>query len=153
MEVVTLRSVAAILAGYMGMTAIVIVGTILATAIFIPGGLSGAPPPPSEAIPAAYTAVSLALSLIAAFCGGWLTGRIAIRRPLLHVGGLAAILVFAAILTVRVETDAGDPPPPAYSAAITVIGLAGVVIGGWLGSRRPSRAADTAAQVEAGPSA
>ena len=81
-----IRSVLAIIGGFLAMTIIVILCTVLYLAV---SHLKSGHPTP------VYLAVNLVYSLSAACFGGWLTARIAKRAPLLHGVALAiSILAF-----------------------------------------------------------
>src|SRR3954464_992091 len=87
-----LRSIAAIVAGFGFMASTVMVGSIIATALFVPGGLTtgqngGAP----RSMPALYVAAPLGVSLLGAVMGGWLAARIGAFAPLAHASALAVL--------------------------------------------------------------
>ncbi len=125
------RSLAAVLAGYLFMAATVIVGTIVATALFIPGGLAAARSGEAPAsLPGLYLAANLAISAFGAVLGGWLAARIATRAPFGHAVVLAAFV--AAIAIVYARTAAVSTQPTWYSLAIGATGVAGVLLGGRL---------------------
>ena len=126
-----LRSVAAIVAGYGVMSLTVIGGVIIATALFVPGGLQavagGAPP---AALPAAYLAANLVTGALGAVLGGWLAARIAAFAPFGHAAVLAAIV--AALTIGSAASLSAGPQPGWYPIVIGVIGVAGVLAGGKL---------------------
>lgn len=126
-----LRSVAAILAGYGFMALTVMVGIIIATALFVPGGvpaaMSGAPP---ASLPVAYLAANLGISLLGAVLGGWITARIAVFAPFGHAAALAAIVATLTILSAAMG-PAGSQPVW-YPIVIGILGVVGVLAGGML---------------------
>ena len=126
-----LRSVAAIVAGYGVMSLTVIGGVIVATSLFVPGGLQavagGAPP---AGLPAAYVAANLATGALGAVLGGWIAARSAPFAPFGHAAVLAAI-VAASTIASAATVPAGSQPGW-YPAVIGVIGVAGVLAGGKL---------------------
>jgi hypothetical protein len=127
-----LRSVAAIVAGYGVMSLTVIGGTIIAAALFVPGGvraLAGGAPP--DGLPAAYLAANLATSALGAVLGGWLTARIAFVAPFSHAAVLAVFPATLALGSATTNAPAG-PEPGWYPIVIGVIGVAGVLAGGKL---------------------
>ena len=136
-----LRSVAAIVAGFGFMASTVMVGTIIATALFIPGGLtaaeSGAVP---ATLPIGYLAANMIVSMLGAVLGGWLAARIAMHAPFPHALVLAAI-----VAGMSVVTAVSVPQPAWYSVVIGAIGVIGVLLGGWL--RASAAAAPPAAGV------
>ncbi len=129
----SLRSVAAVLVGFGFMAATVMAGTIIATQLFIPGGMraaaAGAAP---AAVPPLYLAANLALSFIGAVFGGWLAARIGDRAPMAHAAALAALTALLAIISAS-QTVAG-PQPSWYAAVVGTIGVVGVLAGGKLRS-------------------
>jgi hypothetical protein len=105
----SLRSIAAIVAGFGFTASTVMVGTIVATALFMPGGLEAARVGTMPAsIPATYLAANLAVSLLGAVLGGWLAARIAAFAPFGHAVALAALLA----------------APPPYSSMSPKVGCA-----------------------------
>jgi hypothetical protein len=127
---ILLRSVAAIVAGFGFTASTVMVGTILATALFIPGGLRsvGAVSP----LPPSYLAANLAISLFGAVLGGWLAARIAAYAPFGHAVVLAALLAAMTVASAYAEPAARQPGW--YPYTIAAIGVCGVLAGGWLRS-------------------
>jgi len=122
------QSVLSVVVGYLVMAIIVMIGTIALAAAIIPGGLSGmrnaqAPPPPSKG----YLYANLALSLVAAVVGGWLTARMAPNAPFTHAAVLAAFVVAMGVVSARNEKAR---QPSWYPWTIAIVGVAGVLIGG-----------------------
>jgi hypothetical protein len=134
-----LRSIAAIVAGFGFMAATVMVGSIMATALFVPAGVTatqggGAP----VALPVLYVAASLLISLLGAVMGGWLAARIGAFAPLSHALALA---ILTAVLAALSALQAPDGAQPAwYPPVVGSIGVAGVLLGGKL--RAAAAAAD-----------
>ncbi|MEP6919465.1 MAG: hypothetical protein ABJC89_27735, partial [Acidobacteriota bacterium] len=87
-----LRSVAAIVAGFGFMVLTVIVGTIVGTTLFIPGGMRAASSGQPSALPFAYLAANLVIGAIGAVLGGWLAARFAAFAPYGHAAVLAAVV-------------------------------------------------------------
>ncbi len=108
------------------MAVIVMTGTAIAAAVMIPGGFAGARSmhgiPPRN-----YLYSNLALSLVAALFGGWLTARLAPASPMLHAAVLAIFLLAMSFVSARSHAAR---QPAWYPWAITVIGVAGVLLGG-----------------------
>jgi hypothetical protein len=126
-----LRSVAAIVAGYGVMSLTVIGGIIIATSLFVPGGLRAvASGPPPTGLPAAYLAANLATGALGAVLGGWLAARIAAFAPFGHAAVLAAIV--ATLTLGSAGSGPAGPQPGWYPIVIGVIGVAGVLAGGKL---------------------
>lgn len=114
-----LRSTVAVLAGLGFMLSAVMIGTGLVGSLLLPAGLLGA-----------YVAVSLGISFLAAMFGGWLAARIGGGAEMAHAGALAALLATMTVLVI-----AGDRPvqqPVWYAPTVGVLGVAGVLAGGWL---------------------
>jgi hypothetical protein len=136
------RSFLAIFGGLVCMVLTVMLGTLAAAALFIPGGMgamSGATP---HALPQGYLAANLVVSLLAAVAGGWLTARLSPHSPRAHTFTLAALVAAMSIFTVMAE---GRQPgqPGWYAGVVAVLGIGGVILGGVLGKRgeRVGRAA------------
>jgi peptidoglycan/LPS O-acetylase OafA/YrhL len=122
-----LRSIASVMAGYVIMAAIVVVGTIIAAASMIPGGLAAAKkletPPPRK-----YLNANLALSFVAALAGGWVTAMKAPVQPVVHVLVLAALVLAMSFVSAKSQ---GKNQPSWYPLVMTVLGVAGVLLGGF----------------------
>src|SRR3954462_126949 len=87
-----LRSIAAVVAGFGFMASTVMVGTIVATVLFVPGGLAiaqGGVAPAS--VPPLFLAANLAVSFLGAVFGGWLAARIGASAPFGHAVVLAVL--------------------------------------------------------------
>lgn len=126
-----LRSVAAVVAGFGFTASTVMIGTIIATALFIPGGLTAAAGGTvPAALPGMYLAANLAVSFLGAVLGGWLAARIAAFAPFAHAAALAALL--AAMSIGSAMSAAETPQPRWYPIVIGAIGVAGVLLGGAL---------------------
>jgi hypothetical protein len=136
-----LRSIAAIVAGFGFMASTVMVGTIIATALFMPGGLeaaaTGAVP---AAPPAMYLVASLVFSFLGAVLGGWLAARIGSAAPFAHACALAALTAVLSVIS-AVQAPAAAQPGW-YAIVVGIIGVAGVLLGGRL--RALAAAADGA---------
>ena len=126
-----LRSVAAIVAGYGFMWLTVMMGVIIAAALFVPGGMPAAEDnAPRPALPLAYLAANFGISLLGAVLGGWITARIAAFAPFGHAAALAAIVATLTILTAA--TAPAGAQPAWYPIVIGTLGVVGVLAGGML---------------------
>ena len=130
-----LRGVLSVVAGFITMTVIVMAGTMALMAAYVPGGLGAmkAMRENPSAIPTPtprYYVMNIALSLVAAIVGGWLTTRIAGTPATGYVIALA-LVVLAMGLVSAFMTRSGTQPGW-YKALIPLIGVAGVAIGGSL---------------------
>jgi len=114
-----IRSVLAVITGYVLTAAIVIACTFLAAKFLIP---EEATEPPRT-----YLVVNIAYSLLAAVAGGYLTARIARRAPLAHAGALAMVIV-----TIGAATMSGGPQGAAsvFGWGIVGLGVIGSLAGG-----------------------
>lgn len=120
-----LRSIGAVVAGYLTMAVGVLVVVGIGAALLVDD---------PEAPGNAYLAFNLGASVLAAAGGGWVTRRLAVRSPVKHVLALAA-----AVLLLGLAMAMGGPAasqPAWYPATMSVLGAAGVLAGGILGARR-----------------
>lgn len=123
------RGALVILAGYAVMVVIVVLGSILLGAYF--------PGPTLEEPTSVYVYGALVCGFLAAMAGGWVTARLAARRPLLHVSVLAAVVVGLGVVTITSEARAGQPAW--YPFAIVALGAAGAFLGGLIRARKVER--------------
>ena len=129
-----LHSMLAVLGGFATMAVLVMIGTMLATAALVPGGLarmrsgeSGGP------VPSGYLAGNLIISLLGAILGGFLTVRIAATSPLAHTLALAAfVLLMSGATMMQSRGKPANGQPSWYPGVIAVIGVGGVLLGGLL---------------------
>lgn len=126
-----LRSIVAIVAGFGFMVSTSMVGTILAAALFIPGGAgsltTGAVP---ASLPAAYFAANFATSFLGALFGGWLAARIGAWAPFAHAAALAALT--AVVSVVSIFQVGPGAQPGWYAIVVGIIGVVGILLGGKL---------------------
>jgi SAM-dependent methyltransferase len=121
-EVHIVRSIIAVLAGYLVLALLVVAAGAAAGAALL-GSVTARPS-------GAYLSVNLAAGLVAAGLGGWLTSRLAPGKVWYHLAALAALLV---ILT---------PPsgaPGWYRGSLVGVGIAGVLLGGLVQTGRVTR--------------
>src|SRR5437868_3420366 len=111
------------------MAIVVMIGTVALVAAFVPGGAaamrSGAGmsgPPPSMR----YYASNIALSLVAAMVGGWLTARIASHAIAGHLIALAAVVLVMGF--VSAVSPGSSRQPMWYKLVIPLVGIAGVAV-------------------------
>ncbi|HEY8165622.1 MAG TPA: hypothetical protein VIF83_08730 [Gemmatimonadaceae bacterium] len=131
-----IRSVAAVAAGFLALILTVMIGVAAATAALIPGGLATmntAVAPVS--LPASYLTANIAVSLIGAILGGWLTARLSAPQQRSNVMILAGLVVLLSVVTAMQGVETGTQPMW-YRWIVPVIGVVGVLIGGGLGARR-----------------
>ena len=126
-----LRSVAAVAAGFIGMMLVVMAGTLAATMVFVPGGMTAmAADAPARPLPGSYLAANLLVSLAGAAVAGWVAARLAPSSPFAHVLVLAALLLIMTLASFSRGPAPGQPNW--YPWVIGTIGMAGVAIGGML---------------------
>lgn len=129
-----LRSVGAVLAGFVSMMVVVMIGTLIATAAFIPGGVRASMSATPGPLPANYLTANLLVSFLGAAVAGALAARLAPSSPWMHVAGLAALLLLMALPS---ALRGGSPGQPTwYPWVIALIGLGGVLLGAAVGGRR-----------------
>jgi hypothetical protein len=134
-----LRSAGAVISGIVCLLVVVTAGTIAATALFIPGGLRAAMDPAAPPqLTTSYLSANIAVSLLAAILGGWVTARLAPAAPQSHVLVLAVLALGAAIPS---ATSPALGQPRWYGLVIGIVGVGGILLGGWLRTARTSRAA------------
>ena len=127
------RSILAVVGGFASIVLVVLISTFAATALMLPPAPAGELPQPTGA----YLGVNLLSGLVAAVLGGYLAGRLAAHRPLMHAAVLAAVLIIMSIISAASGSEASAAMQPGwYSPAIAVIGVVGVIAGGWLRRRQ-----------------
>lgn len=118
------RSLITVIGAFACVAFVVVVGTLLATVAF---------PSQGGEISSAYLAANLAVSFAAAIIGGAIAARFAPRRPLIHAGAVAALMV---LLSLAGGTGSAPGQPEWYPVGVLLLGLAGVAVGAlWVGSR------------------
>lgn len=135
MRLPLIRSIIAVLAGFLTIVAVTKVGTLLLGRLLID---AADVPNASEAwvAPLTYLMAHLAVSLLGALIGGYLTARMIGRASRPQVVALVAVIVIASIITWLQQRDpAASGQPGWYPIVVTLIGVVGVLAGGHLGSR------------------
>lgn len=121
-----IRSILAILAGYIVIVALVLAGTYALQSLKPHWFLDGAP------VTAGYLATNITYSLVAAWIAGYVTAIIAGRAPMQHAFALAgvsvAMAVFAAIN--------GAEQPRWFQLLRAAVMAAAIISAGWM--RKPS---------------
>ncbi|SEG42882.1 hypothetical protein SAMN05421819_2885 [Bryocella elongata] len=119
-----LRSVLAVLAGFVAMVALVIVCTLLAMqAMHLK---SGHPTP-------GYLVINATYSLLAAVAGGWIAARLSRYKPLHHALALAMIVAFLSLVMLMKPSLSQSYT---YQLAMAIVPPFAVLAGGWLASRQ-----------------
>ncbi len=138
-----LRSIVAIVAGFGFMTSTAMVGTILAAALFIPGGArSLATGDVPASLPAAYFAATFVTSFLGAVFGGWLAARIGASAPFAHAAALAVVVAIMSVASIFQAAPRAQPGW--YAIVVGIIGMSGILLGGKL---RASAASSSGAVV------
>ena len=131
-----LRSIGAVLGGFVAMAIVVMIGTMAATAAFVPGGIqtmrNGAS---GGTVPPRYLVANLSVSLVAAIAGGIVTTRIAGTARWPHAIVLAVFVAVMSVVSARQSAGTATGQPAWYGRAIAAIGIGGVLIGGLIGAR------------------
>jgi hypothetical protein len=125
-----IRTIAAVVAGFGFMVSTVMVGTIVATALFMPGG----PPAPGGSVAASMPPMYLAATLVASFFGavfgGWIAARIGAAAPFAHAALLAVLTALLSVVSAFQAQPGGAPAW--YAIVVGIIGVAGILLGGKL---------------------
>jgi hypothetical protein len=121
-----LRSISAVLGGYVAMAGLVLGGTAIAAAALVPGGLDAMRTPATGPLPNSYLSANVAVSLLAAVVGGWVAAAIAQSNAGFHVAALAALILLMGAVSGR---TAGAKQPSWYPWAIPLVGVVGVTLG------------------------
>jgi hypothetical protein len=129
------RSVVAVVGAFMAMTVVVMVGTVVASAL-----LAG----PDGGVTGSYLAANLVVSGLGAVVAAWVVYRLAPGRPGVHVVVLALMMAALSLPTILAG---GDPivasgegvtsgRPAGYHALVLVVGYVGLGAGFWWSRRR-----------------
>ena len=128
-----LRSVGAVLAGFLLATIIVLLSTMIAVALMLPPAGPGMMPEPTGS----YLAVNLVCGLLAAIAGGWLAARLARQAPLAHAMAVGTVMLVLGLAAAAMESDGTTGRQPGwYLYAVALIGWTGASLGGVLRSRQ-----------------
>jgi hypothetical protein len=132
-----LRSVAAVVAGYVLM-AVLVMATSAALMAALPGAFVA--PDGTHKIPepvAAWFAFALLYSFTFACAGGYLAARIAGSGELRHAAALAGLM---AVMSLLILADPGGRIPKWWTAGEMIVGIAGVLLGARWREARARRA-------------
>lgn len=134
------RTTVAILCGFLAMTVIVLSGTIVATTLFITGGLETVSRPDAP-LPALYLAANLGISFLAALLGGWLASRLDAPGGWRPVIGMAVLVLVMSIANQAVPRSSTGAAVAWYPWVLVLLGVGGSLLGGWLRLRSQGVAA------------
>ncbi|HEY4320048.1 MAG TPA: hypothetical protein VGM77_02630 [Gemmatimonadales bacterium] len=125
------RSILAVLAGFISMVLVVVVGTAVAMRRLLRRG----GPSLNAGMPAAYLVVNLGVSGIAALVGGLITARIATHAPVAHGLALGVLMALMSIASMR---QAGATQPRWYQLVLATVmpllAVTGAMLDGVLGA-------------------
>ena len=126
------RSLLVVIGGYVCMSLVVMLGIVLATVAFVPGGLGAAMSAPGPAgLPRNYLVANLIVSFASAWVGAWVVNRFAASSKRAHVLAFIGLLIVMAIVS-ALGQNPGSGQPAWYPWVIPFVGLAGAAVGGWL---------------------
>lgn len=126
-----LRSIIAVLVGYLALALIVGLG-VTAAAI---ATLGTAAPSPAIQLTPTYLAANLAVSFLGAVVGGFVAARLARTSQFMHAAFLAGILVILGLITALTGGQTALGQPLWYGWTIPLVGGLGALLGGWLHTR------------------
>ena len=118
LELLVVMVIIGLLAGYVAMAIIVVVGVSVAARLFVS--------PDDQLIGVGYLIANIAVSLAAALVGGYVAARLGEENRSLATGILAAL-----VLAVGLAMERQTGQPGWYAVLIPVIGAAGVLLGGY----------------------
>lgn len=128
-----LRSVGAVLAGFLLATIIVLLSTMIAVVLMLPPAGPGQMPEPTGS----YLAVNLVSGLLAAIAGGWLAARLARHAPLGHAMAVGTVMLVLGLAAAAMESDGTTGSQPGwYLYALPLLGWLGASLGGVVRSRQ-----------------
>ncbi len=123
----SLLGILAVVAGFVGMAAIVMAGSAVAALAMgrSPATAAGEPPPGRG-----YLVFDFALGMLAALAGGMTTAWLAPFAPIGHALALSGLVLAMALVCLLTYGDNG--PPRWYQALLSLVSSGVVVAGAWL---------------------
>ena len=125
-----IRSIFAIVGGFVVVMAVVYAGTLAATELLHPGGLAAAVNKPPEAAPDTYYAFLIVISLMGAVLGGWVTSRMAPDREMAHVFVFTALVSLISLSSVLGYGETAHLQPVWYKWLFPIAVIGGSLLGG-----------------------
>ena len=124
------KTLLSVIAGYAAL-AVLTIALFGVLAIAAPASFGGEP---SAAPGTGATLVILAFGLIAAVLGGWVTARLAPRRPWRHVLALAGLVLLLSVVSALASPESSAPGW--YQTGLALVGVCGALLGGrlWIAS-------------------
>ena len=134
--VTILRSIGAVVAGYLVEGLLVMTLVVLAVIIV---------PQWQETADGAYLATNMMLNVIAAIAGGYVCARLSPDRPLGHALALGLVTLLLGVLyALHMPTEASRPALPDWNGtAIAMIALPSILLGALVFTRTRRRTGDT----------
>lgn len=127
-----LNSVLAVLGGFVAMTALIMIATIIAARVML--GTRGREDMMKMKPTPAFTAVNLIYSAAFAILGGFITARIAHHAPLQHALALAAVMFAMAVFSFFLQRKSNEPRW--YGVVLMILGPVCASLGGYLQTLR-----------------
>lgn len=118
------KSIVSVLAGYLATAVLIVITTMLAGSVMLDA--SNVPTTP-------YLIVNLILGIGSAMAGGYVTAMIAPQNPKMHTYYLAGLIIIIGLLSM---SEPLDGQPSWYPWVVMLIGVVGVITGGWLQQRK-----------------
>jgi len=122
------RSILAIIIGYIVLVLIVGVGVYASASVI----LGTADATFGVQLTPTYLAVNLLISFLAALAGGYITARLAPRAPDRHVQFLAGLLLLVGLITAAMSSQTDIGQPMWYTWVLPFLGAVGAIVGGRL---------------------
>lgn len=124
-----LRSLFAVLAGFIVATVLVLLSTAISVRALLPPAGPGAMPDPTIA----YLLVNLCLGAMSATAGGWIAAWMAGRAALGHGMALGTVLLLLGFASAALTSDGTKGSQPGwYLYAMATLGWGGATLGGLL---------------------
>jgi hypothetical protein len=117
-----LRSIAAVVAGFLALVVLILASTPILVRLLLPE--------PGQRPTAAYLIANLLTGFAFAAVGGWVAARLAPRAPVVHAGAMAAIVLGVGVVTAAQGGAARSGQPTWYAWTLPFVGAAGVLLGG-----------------------
>ena len=120
-----MRSVVAVIAGYLVMAACVIASTVLVATLMLGSAAMDGSVRPTPS----YLIVNLAYSFVFALFGGYVAAFLARRQPTVHAAALAVVVLAIGLLSAR---EGGGSQPSWYPPLLTIGVPVFATFGGYL---------------------
>ncbi len=124
-----LRSVGAVIGGFVAMSVLVMIATMALAVALVPGGMDAMRDRAKAALirlPPLYLGLNVLVSFAAAIVGGLVTAKIATHAPAAHILWLGCLLLVMGV--VSAFAPGNDNQPMWYKSIIPMVGVAGVAV-------------------------